>query len=122
MNLLNSLAVGVTFGKISSYIILGTVGTLILVVLVLFALSIFAQKKYETDTLPSLAELNPEDESLDIESDEEEVTSAFSFDDEGNTEEEHTGDNDAEELLKDMRAVESAPVKTSPFSRFGKKK
>lgn len=112
--------------EINRYVAFGILGLIAIVILVLFGLfiaSIIAQKRYENDTLPSLEELNPEDD-MDEESRDEDDPSVFLFeeDDESDSEGSPNGDNSAEELLKDVRAVEATSARGSSFNPFGKKK
>lgn len=122
MNLLEFAAINPEVGKIVSYGFLGLMGILLVTFLVIFIVSVVAQRKYETDALPSLEELNPDDELSDEElEDEEESVFLFEEDNEADSNV-PAGDSAAEELLKDMRAVESAPSRTSSFNPFSKKK
>lgn len=115
-------AVSLEATRISAIAIIAFVGLAALTAIGLLVASIISQKKYNSDVLPSLAELNPEPDDIYAENDWDEPFSAFSFEDE-NEENPLLGDSAAEELLKDVKAVEAAPDKTKSFNPFfGRKK
>lgn len=117
MNLLEIPAMGVQ--QFSAIAVIAITGLALLAALVFLVIGIFQQKKYDNDALPSLAELNPEDEESLIEIDDEEVVSAFKFEDD-DFDSEPIGNTAADEILKDMRAVEAAPEKAKKFGLFGR--
>lgn len=117
MNLLEVPAMGML--QFSAIAVIALTGLALVVALVFLAIGIFQQNKYDNNALPSLAELNPEAEESFIEIDDEEVMSAFKFEDDDDLDSESTGTNAADEILKDMRAVEAAPERTRKFGLFG---
>lgn len=122
MRFLEFATVAQEINRIVAFGILGLIALGILVLIGLFIASIIAQKRYESDTLPSLAELNPDEEEDNRDSDDD-VPSVFLFEDEDISDEtSSTVENSAEELLKDVRAVEATTSKGSSFNPFGRKK
>lgn len=118
MNLLEITAMGMQ--QFSAIAVIAVTGLALLAAIVFLVVAIFKQKKYDNDALPSLAELNPEVEESIIEIDDEEVVSAFKFEDDDDLDSESLGNTAADEILKDMRAVESAPEKSKRFGVFGR--
>lgn len=118
MNHLEILAVvGSQVGKISSIVIISLTGLAVLATIIFLVVGIIQQNKYDNDSLPTFAELNPDVEESMIEIDDEEVVSAFRFEDD-EIDSEPIGHTAADEILKDMRAVELAPPKTKRFGIF----
>jgi hypothetical protein len=117
MNLLEIPAMGVQ--QFSAIAVIAITGVALLAALVFLVVGILQQKKYDTDALPTLAELNPEVEGSLIEIDDEEAVSAFKFEDD-DLDSEPIGNTAADEILKDMRAVETAPEKSKRFGVFGR--
>jgi hypothetical protein len=117
MNLLEIPAMGIQ--QFSAIAVIALTGIALLLALVFLAIGIFQQKKYDNDALPSFAELNPEAEESIIEIDDEEVVSAFKFEDD-DLDDAPIGNTAADEILKDMRAVEAVPEKAKRFGVFGR--
>lgn len=117
MNLLEIPAMGML--QFSAIAVIVITGLALIAALVFLAIGIFQQSKYDNNALPSFAELNPEAEESFIEIDDEEVMSAFKFEDD-DLDSDSTGTTAADEILKDMRAVEAAPERTRRLGRFGR--
>jgi hypothetical protein len=116
MNLIEIPAMGVL--QFSAIAVIVITGLALVATLVFLAIGIFQQSKYDNNALPTFAELNPEAEESIIEIDDEEVMSVFKFEDD-DLDSEPIGDTAADEILKDMRAVEAAPERTKKFGLFG---
>jgi hypothetical protein len=119
MIFLNIFAISNELGKISAIAILSFIGVLLLVTIALITWSVLVQKKYETESLPTLEDIDPSLRTIELEDeDEKSVVSAFSFDDE-DSESLPSGDLAAEALLQDVRATETGTAKKSfnPFSK-----
>lgn len=120
MNLLETPAVGMQMGQFSSIAIIVATGIAFLAAVGFLIAGIFAQNKYDNNSLPSMAELYPETENSMIEIDDKEVASAFNFEDD-ELDSAPIGNAAADEILKDMRTVELAPPKSKKFGIFGGK-
>lgn len=116
MNLLEIPAMGMQ--QFSAIAVIAVTGLALLAAIVAVVVGIIKQSKYDNNALPTFAELNPEAEDSVIEIDDEEVVSAFKFEDD-ELDSEPIGNSAADEILKDMRAVEAAPEKPKKFGLFG---
>lgn len=120
MSPLDIPAVSIQMGQVSAIAIIAATGIAFLVAVGFLIAGIFSQNKYDNNSLPSMAELYPETESSMIEIDDEEVASAFNFEDD-EFDSAPIGNAAADEILKDMRTVEAAPPKSKKFGLFGGK-
>lgn len=115
MNLLEIPAMGLQ--QFSAIAVIVVTGVALLSAVIAVVIGIFQQSKYDNNALPTLSELNPEAGESLIEIDDEEVVSAFKFEDD-ELDSDVIGDSAADEILKDMRAVEASPEKPKRFGLF----
>lgn len=108
--------------QLKATVFLSVVSILGLSALLLFVLSIRAQKKYNTDALPSLNGFFGDDENDMVEETPEETGSAFHIDDDSSLPGfEEFGDQEAENLLRDTRSAQHSTPKKTRKSLFKKK-
>lgn len=118
MNSLSLIPLNIFEGQqLKATIFLGGVGVLLLIALVALFLSLRAQKRYDTEVLPSLPGMDDYEE--EVVAPKEEEASAFQLD---GDEELHTmGDREAVDLFKEMRAASTPATKKKKSGLFGKK-
>jgi hypothetical protein len=117
MNALEIPAVGILMGQVSAIALISVTGLAILAALIFLVVGIVKQNKYDNEALPVIDQ-DIEDSLIEI--DDEVVVSAFKFEDD-DVDDAPIGNTAADEILKDVRAVEMAPTKTKKFGMFGSK-